>query len=372
MVDAVRLLNSNQSEESRKPLDKTKENIEEPRKLFSKTSELILSARSYAARAVNSAMVMLYWQIGRTIQENEIAADRAVYGKEIVKRLAEELQVKFGKGYSYANITRMVNFYNNFTDSQIVATLSQQLSWSHIVEIIKLKDTLKRDFYITMCLNEGWSVRELSGRIDSMLFERTAISKRPEETIINDLQMLRDSREMSVDLFLRDPYMLDFLGLKNYYGEKDMEAAIVAELQTFILEMGSDFAFLARQKRIIIDGEDHYIDLLFYHRKLRRLVVIELKLGKFRHEHKSQLELYLRWLDKHERQSGEHPPLGLLLCAEKSEEVIELLELGKSGIHVATYLTELPPMEVLKAKLHESVEIARKQLNSQAEAGGEV
>ena len=261
----------------------------------------------------------------------------------------------------------MVEFYKSFPDESIVTNLSTKLSWSHLIEIIKEKDVLKREFYITMTVNEGWSVRELNGRIQSMLFERTAISKKPEETIYNDLKQLREQKEMSVDLFLKDPYLLDFLGLKNTYSENDLETSILAELQNFILEFGSDFAFLARQKRITIDQEDYYIDLLFFHRKLKRLVAIELKLGKFKHSDKSQLELYLRWLDKYERQEGENSPLGILLCAEKSEEVIELLELDKSGIHVATYLTELPPVEWLKAKLHKSIEDARNRFNHKAE-----
>jgi predicted nuclease of restriction endonuclease-like (RecB) superfamily len=239
-----------------------------------------------------------------------------------------------------------------------------QLSWSHIVEILKLKEPIKREFYITMCSNEGWTVRELSSRINSMLFERTAISKKPEETIYNDLKKLRNNKEMSVDLFLKDPYMLDFLGLKDTYSENDLEATILIELQAFILEFGNDFAFMARQKSIVIDEEEYYIDLLFYHRKLKRLIVIELKLGKFKPEHKSQLELYLRYLDKYEKQEGENAPIGLLLCSEKSDKMIALLELDKSGIHVATYFTELPPIELLKQKLEVSIAEAQKRLNS--------
>ena len=192
-----------------------------------------------------------------------------------------------------------------------------------------------------------------------MLYERTSISKKPEETIKNDLALLANEQKLSPELVFKDPYFLDFLGLKDTYSEKDLEISILAQLQSFILEFGSDFAFLARQKRITIDNEDFYIDLLFYHRKLKRLIAIELKLGKFKHEYKSQLELYLRWLDKHEKQEGENTPLGILLCAEKSDEIVELLELDKSGIHVATYFTELPPLEWLKAKLHKSIEEAR-------------
>ena len=332
-------------------------------KLLDNISLLIKQTQQRVASTVNSAMVLLYWNIGKTIKEDIVKNKRADYGKAVIEEISNHLSLHFGKGYSRSNLSRMVDFYTNFNNLEICATLSQKLSWSHIVEINKQKDELKREFYLTMCINENWSVRQLSERIDSMLFERTAISKKPEETIKEDLAKLRDEKEMSVELFLRDPYMLDFLGLQDKFNEKDLEQSIINELQKFILEMGNDFAFLARQKRITIDNNDYYIDLLFYHRKLKRLVVIELKLGKFKHEYKSQLELYLRWLDKYEKQDGENTPLGLLLCAEKEEEIIELLELDKSGIHVATYLTELPPKELLKLKLIESIKTAKQLLN---------
>ena len=168
-------------------------------------------------------------------------------------------------------------------------------------------------------------------RRKSMLFERTAISKKPAETIKNDLAVLQSVNKMSPDLFYRDPYILDFLGLKDTYSEKDLENAILAEIEHFILEMGSDFAFLARQKHFILDGKDYYIDLLFYHRTLRRLVAIELKLGEFEPEYKGQVELYLRWLSKYEKAEGEEEPIALILCAEKSQQTIELLELDKGS-----------------------------------------
>ena len=342
-------------------------NLEHNNQLISKVSELIQFAKSDVSRTVNTTMVLLYWNIGKTIQEEIIKNDRAEYGKRIVQTVSAQLIIDYGKGYSIRNIWQMIAFYNNFPDENILPSLMAQLSWSHIVEIIKQKEPVKREFYITMCSNEGWSVRELSGRIDSMLFERTTISKLPEETIYNDLKKLRDEKEMSVELFLKDPYALESLGLKNTYSEADFESSILAELQHFILEFGNDFAFLARQKRITIDQEDYYIDLLFYHRKLKRLVAIELKLGKFKPEHKSQLELYLRWLDKYEKQEGEGTPLGILLCSEKSESMIELLELDKAGIHVANYTTELPSMELFKQKLEQSIAEAHKLLNTKRE-----
>lgn len=337
------------------------------KQLYNKVSELIQSAQNYLHKTVNSAMVLLYWNIGKSIQEEVIKNEKAEYGEQVMQTVAKQLTHQYGRGYSYRNLYRMLRFFEFFPNENILTTVSSKLSWSHIVEVIKQKDPLKREFYITLSINEGWSVRQLTSRIDSMLYERTAISKKPDETIYKDLKQLSVNKEMSVDLFLKDPYILDFLGLHNIYTEKDLESAILAQLQSFILEFGNDFAFLARQKRITIDNDDYYIDLLFYHRKLKRLIAIELKLGKFKHEYKSQLELYLRWLNKHEQQEGENPPLGLLLCAEKSDEIIELLELDKSGIHVATYLTELPPMEWLRAKLHKSIEDARKLLEKKQE-----
>ncbi len=213
-----------------------------------------------------------------------------------------------------------------------------------------------------ICITEQWSTRQLDERINSMLYERTAISKKPEQTIINDLQKLRAEKKVTPELVFRDPYFLDFLGLSDTYSEKDMESAIIAHLERFILELGNDFAFLARQKRITVDNTDYHLDLLFYHRKLQRLVAIDLKLGKFEHSHKSQMELYLRWLAKYEQQPHEHAPIGLILCADKSEELVQLLEVDKQGIHVAAYYTELPPIELMQLKLHEAIEYASSKM----------
>jgi predicted nuclease of restriction endonuclease-like (RecB) superfamily len=195
-----------------------------------------------------------------------------------------------------------------------------------------------------------------------MLYESTALSKKPIKMIKKELAVLKEQDKLTPDLVFRDPYLLDFLGLKDSYSEKDLEAAILREMESFILELGVGFSFVARQKRITVDDEDYYIDLLFYHRNLRRLVVIELKLCKFKAAYKGQMEVYLRWLDRYERQRGEESPIGLILCAGKSAEHIELLELEKSGIRVAEYLTHLPPREVLEAKLHEAILLVRKQI----------
>jgi predicted nuclease of restriction endonuclease-like (RecB) superfamily len=257
------------------------------------------------------------------------------------------------------NLRHMIRFAEVFADEAIVSTLWRQLGWSHFKEIIYKKDPLQRDFYAEMCRIERWSVRTLRQKIDSMLYERTAISKKPEELIRHEIDNLRNEGQLTPDLVFRDPYFLDFLGLTDRYLEKDLEDAILREL--FLLELGAGFSFVARQKRIQVDSDDYYLDLLFFHRKLKRLVAIELKLGDFKPRDKGQMELYLRWLDKYERQEGEEKPIGLILCAGKKHETVELMELDKSSIRVAEYMTELPPRDVLEKELHKALAQARQR-----------
>ncbi len=325
---------------------------------------LIETARHNVAVTVNVGLTILYWQIGDRIRQDILKEKRAEYGKEIVATLSQELTKEYGNGFTYSALTRMVRFAEAFPDTQIVATLSRQLSWSHFKEILPFKKPLQRDFYAEMCRLERWSVRTLRKKIDGMLYERTAISKKPEKLIEKDLAALREEDTLTPDLVFRDPYFLDFLGLKDTYSEKDLETAILREMESFILEIGIGFSFVARQKRITVDNEDYYLDLLFFHRKLKRLIAIELKLGKFKAAHKGQMELYLRWLEKYEKEPGEETPLGLILCAGKASEQIELLQLDKSGIKVAEYMTELPKRELLEQKLHKAVALARKRLEA--------
>ncbi|MFO0824913.1 MAG: YhcG family protein [Gemmataceae bacterium] len=270
----------------------------------------------------------------------------------------------YGNGYSRPNLFRMVRFAEVFPDREIVSTLSAKLGWSHFVEIIPLKKELQREFYAEMCRVERWSVRTLRDKIGGMLYERTALSKKPEDLAKQELTALRTSDQISPDLVFRDPYFLDFLGLKDTFSEHDLEDAILRDMESVLLELGVGFTFVARQKRIVIDGEDFYLDLLFYHRKLRRLVAIDLKLGKFEAADKGQMELYLRYLDKHEREPGEESPLGLILCESAGEEQVELLQLGESGIRVASYLTDLPPKALLERKLRAAAELARARLKN--------
>lgn len=334
-----------------------------PQQLVSDVRRLIESSRAQLASAVNSALTLLYWHIGQRIRDEVLQGERAEYGERIVANLARQLGNDYGRGFSAKNLHHMLRFAEAYPDAQIVSTLSRQLAWSHFLELIYLKDPLQRDFYAQMCSQERWSVRRLRERKETQLFERTTLSRQPAELLAAELEGLRQSGETTPALLLKDPYVLDFLGLQDRYLEKDLEDAILRELENFLLELGVGFTFVARQRRIQIDNDDFYIDLLLYNRRLRRLVAVELKLGDFKAEYKGQMELYLRWLAKHEHEPAEGPPLGIILCSGKKQEQIELLELDACGIHVAEYLTVLPPREVLQAKLHEAIERSRARLD---------
>ncbi len=327
--------------------------------LLTEVREMILVTRQTVAQGINSALVLLYWSIGQRIRADILKEKRASYGEKIFYALSRKLTAEFGAGFSQANLFHMVRCAEVFPDGKIVHSLSAQLSWTHFRRIIYLDDPLKRDFYAEMCRVEQWNTRTLHQKIQSMLFERTALSKKPEKLAAMELKQLRDEDKLTPNLVFRDPYLLDFLGLKDTYAEKDVEAAILREIESFILELGVGFAFVERQKRMQIDGRDYHLDLLFYHRKLRRLVAIELKLGDFDAADKGQMELYLNWLKRYASEPEEAEPLGMILCAGKSEEHVELLELEKSGIHVATYLTKLLPKKELERKLHKAVMLAR-------------
>lgn len=330
--------------------------------LHTEVTQLIEQSKQNVAVAVNAEITLLYWNVGRRINNEVLNNERAEYGKKIVHSLSAQLTLQYGKGWSEKQLRQCMQFANVFQDEQIVYALRIQLTWTHIRTIIYMEDPLKRDFYIEMCKLEKWSSRQFQERIQSMLYERTAISKKPEETIKNELEFLKNEKEISPDLVFRDPYFLDFLGLRDLYSEKDLEASILAELQRFITEMGTDFAFMARQKRITIDHRDYYIDLLFYHRRLKCLVAIDLKIGEFEASNKGQMELYLRYLEKYEQVEGENTPIGLILCTGKNEEHVELLQLDKSNIRVADYLTALPSQKILQEKLHKAVAIAQQKL----------
>lgn len=335
-----------------------------PTALLTDVRELILQAREGVARAVDSGLTTLYWHVGRRIRQDVLKENRAEYGKQIVYALSTQLVAEFGSSFSARNLWHMVRFAEVFPDPKIVYALSTQLGWTHFRHILPIGDPLKRDFYAEMCRMENWNTRTLHQKIQSMLFERTALSKKPDKLIRKELDALRAEDKLTPDLVFRDPYILDFLGLKDTYAEKDVEAAILRDMESFILELGTGFCFVARQKRMQIDNEDYYLDLLFYHRKLRRLVAIELKIGDFKAGDKGQMELYLAWLKRYACEHGEEPPLGVILCAGRNDQHVELLELKKSGIHVASYWKEVLPKAELEQKLREAVSLARARLEA--------
>jgi predicted nuclease of restriction endonuclease-like (RecB) superfamily len=323
--------------------------------------QLIEQARAHVASTANSTLTHLYWRIGDRVRREVLADARASYGEQIVATLSAQLLTVYGKGFAEKNLRRMVQFAEVFPDGDIVVSLIRQLSWTHFIALIPLKQSLEREFYAQMCRVERWSVRTLRERIGSQLYLRSAIAKKPDAVIAQELSHLREGGQVTPDLVFRDPYMLDFLGLPDGYSERDLEAAILRDMERFLLELGAGFTFVARQKRISVGADDFYLDLLFYHRHLRRLVAVELKLEKFAPAHKGQMELYLRWLDQNDRAEGEASPIGLILCASADREQVELMDLESANIRVAQYLHALPDVQVLQAQLHRVVQLARER-----------
>ncbi|PKP46480.1 MAG: DUF1016 domain-containing protein [Bacteroidetes bacterium HGW-Bacteroidetes-12] len=319
--------------------------------LFNEIATLVEQSKQQITVQANSTLTLLFWHVGNRINEFVLQHERAEYGKQIVVTLSRQLVERYGKNFEERNLRRMLQFAEQFSDFSIVSTLSPQLSWSHFITLLPLKKQEEKLFYARKISEERWSVRSLRKQIETKAYERTLVANTQLPIQIEETQNL-----------FKDPYLLDFLKLKDDYLEKNLEEAILSELEKFILELGKGFTFVERQKRMIIDGDDYKLDLLFFHRKLKRLVVIELKIGKFKAKYKGQMELYLKWLNRHEKQEGEEAPIGLILCTESSKEQIELLEMHKDGIMVAEYWTELPPKNVLEAKLHQAVIEAKERI----------
>jgi predicted nuclease of restriction endonuclease-like (RecB) superfamily len=362
-------------------MDKTKSKLSEP--ISSETSKnsmafqyqksdnitqdivtLIQSAKGHVAREYNSTQVYLAWFIGKRIEDELLQHKRADYGEKLIESIAETLSQQYGSGYTRSSIFRMIKFYRYFSDERIVSTLSRQLSWSHFILICTMQDELKRTFYAEMCRVQKWSVRGLKQQIDSMLYERTALSKSQSDVINAQLKDLQSEDKITPELVFKDPYFIEFTSGKSYLSEADLETAILDNITTFLQELGSDFCFVARQKRMSTGKKDRYLDLLFFNRRLMRLIAIELKLGDFDPAYKGQMEWYLNWLNEHERLPHEAKPLGIILCAGKDHEDIQYLELDKTGIHVAQYLTELPAQDVLEKKLKHAIALAQEKITN--------
>ena len=326
--------------------------------LYEGVTDIIDNARTQVSVYVNAHASMTFWSVGKYIIDDMEYRTYSAYGQKILATLSQRLMARYGKGYTYSPLTRMLKVARMYNDKEMFAKLSQTLTWSHFIELITIKDDTKRLFYQQMGIAEHWSVTQLRAKQDEMAFERSLIAAKPEDEIVKTLKEINPAH-MEPDAVLRNSYVLDFLGLSGYYSEEELEDAIARQLENFILELGQGFAFLERQKRFTIDGTDYKLDLLFYHRKLKSLVAIDLKLGKFKPQYKGQMELYLKYLERYDMQPDENPPIGLLPCSEGNTEHIELMMLNEDRIKVAQHLTCLPDKQWFVDKLNRSILIAK-------------
>ncbi len=326
--------------------------------LYNGVTAIIDNAKSQVAIYVNAHASMTFWSVGKYIIDDMDYRTYSAYGKKILATLSQSLTSRYGKGYTYSALTRMMKVARVYSEREMFAMLSQTLSWSHFLELVTIKDPIKRLFYQQMGLVEHWSVQQLRDKQNEMTYERSLIAAKPDDEIVEALESITPLY-VEPDVALKSSYVLDFLGLGSFYSEKNLEDAIALQLEQFILELGQGFAFLERQKRFTIDGTDYKLDLLFYHFKMRCLIAIDIKIGKFKPQDKGQMELYLKYLQKHDMQPGDNPPIGLLLCGEGNTEHIELLMLDEDRIKVAQYLTILPDKQWFLDKLNRSIMIAK-------------
>jgi predicted nuclease of restriction endonuclease-like (RecB) superfamily len=319
--------------------------------LFERVAAIIENRKYRTYAHANTETTLMFWEVGQYINSTVLGNQRAAYGKQILPTLSAELVAKYGKNFSERNIYRMSLFAERFPDIEILPTLSAKLSWSHILEMLPLESTEAQLYYANEVAARNWGVHELRRQISRKAYERREIANAE----------LSEQSAVPFNVF-KDPYLLDMLALKDNYLEADLEKAILADIEAFILEFGHGFSFVERQKRMIVDGEDIVLDMLFYHRIMKRLVAIELKLGRFKAAYMGQMLLYLKWLDRYERQEGEEAPIGIVLCATANREKIELLEMDKAGIAVAEYWTHLPPEAEFEAKIKAIMVEAKERL----------
>ncbi|MDR2716713.1 MAG: PDDEXK nuclease domain-containing protein [Treponema sp.] len=319
--------------------------------LFTHVSKIIEKRKNRAGMYANREVTLMYWEIGRYIGSVLLGGERAEYGKKILATLSQELLKKYGQAFDIHNIRRMIRFAEKFSSLRIVTELASQLSWSHFLELLPLETEEARMYYINEAATRQLGTKELRRQISRKAYERKEIAN----------SRFKETSKVPFNVF-KDPYILDTLGLKENFLEADLEKAILTELESFILEFGHGFTFIERQKRMTMDGDDFTLDLLFYHRILKRLVAVELKIGKFVPQYKGQMEFYLKWLNRYERQDDENEPIGIILCTKASRNQIELMELDKSGITVAEYWTNLPPKTEFERKIKEILIEAQERL----------
>jgi predicted nuclease of restriction endonuclease-like (RecB) superfamily len=338
--------------------------------ILSDVIKLLEEARRASARAVNSVITATYWTVGRRIVEYEQGGrSRAGYGDELISRLSFDLTTRFGRGFSAVNLSQMKRFYLAWPPDRIFQTLSEKsikqaqnldlknitkvfpLPWSHYVRLIAVERSEARLFYEEEALRGGWTVRQLVRQIDSQFYERTALS-RNKAAMLKKGQVALPEDHVTAEEEIRDPLVLEFLDLKDEYSESDLEEALICDLETFLLELGNDFAFIGRQRRLRIDDEWYRVDLLLFHRRLRCLVIIDLKLGKFTHADAGQMHLYLNYAREHWTHEGENPPVGIILCASKGESLVRYAtENLQNKLLVRKYLTVLPDKKLIEAEM---------------------
>ena len=326
-----------------------KKNTPINKKLYANIQSIIEASKNAVSRAVNTVMVKAYWEIGREIfEEEQKGKNRADYGAYIVESLSKQLTNDYGKGFSLTNLKQMRQFYVQFPIGQ---TLSGQLSWSHYLILSKIEDKKARQFYMKECANSKWSVRELERQVASLLFERLALSKNKKQ--VKALSQKGHELQVPTDL-IKDPYVLEFLGLQKeaVLYEKKLESALIEHLQEFLLELGKGFSFVGRQQRITIDGDHFFIDLVFYNRITKCFVLIDLKLGKLTHQDIGQMQMYLNYYKRTQKIEGENDPIGILLCSDKNDTVVEFtLPDGKQEIFASRYKLSLPSKQELKTEI---------------------
>ncbi len=328
--------------------------------LYNDLCGIIDDVRGRIATYVNTGVCLTNWYVGKRIKEDILYNQRADYGKQILKNIAKQLMNKYGSGWGYEKLKHCVRSAYLFSEDEIRYATSTQLNWTHLRILMAVSDNLARQFYMEMCNIERWSTRTLEEKIDEQLYERTAISRRPEEVIKQELQKVRETHAVVPDLVFRSSYFLDMLGLPDMFSEEELETAVLNQVEEFMHELGSDFTLVERQKRITVDAVDYKMDLVFFHRTLRRFVVVDLKLGKFKPSYEGQMLLYLRYLNKNERHDWEESPIGIILCSEGNTEHIEYLMLDESSpIKVAQYYTQLPDKKVLAERLQRAIAIAK-------------
>lgn len=367
--------------------------------LFTDVTHRIEEARRAAARSVNAVMTATYWFIGQRIVEQEQGGKaKAGYGEALLVRLSADLTARFGRGFSVDNLETMRLFFQTYQDPgrEISETASRKssaagksaalsrgselasvagrfrLSWSHYVLLVRVRSARAREFYEAEALRGGWTVRQLQRQIDSQFYERTALS-RNKAAMLRKGSVAKAEDAVSAEEEIKSPYVLEFLGLKDEYSESDFEAALIGRLESFLLELGDDFAFVGRQRRLRLDDVWYRVDLLFFHRRLRCLVVIDLKLGKLTHADVGQMHLYLNYAREHWARPGENPPVGLILCAGRREAVARYaLEGLPNKILASEYLTALPQEEAIAAELEHTRQVieGRKGVPPRGRVGG--